>query len=94
MGGFGDWGWVLVFFPLWFVMAPIWFAVAAPLRRRARPKTGKLLETSAVLLSICCAAGIMMSLDCSSLIQISFLNQVCRTQDFHTAVWTGLASLL
>jgi hypothetical protein len=94
VGGFGDWGWVLVFFPLWFVVAPISFAVTAPLRRRARPRTERLLETSVVILSTCCAAAIMLSLNCSSVIQISFLDQVCRTQDFQAAVWTGLASLL
>jgi hypothetical protein len=94
MDKFGDWGWVLVFFPLWFVMAPIWFAVAGPLRRRAGPRTEKLLETSALVLGVCCAAGIMMSLDCSSVIQISFLDQVCHTQNFETTAWTALASLL
>jgi hypothetical protein len=93
-GGFGDWGWVLVFFPLWFVVAPISFAVTAPLRRRASPRTERLLETSAVIVSTCCAAAIIMSLDCSSVIQISFLDQVCRAHDLQAGVWTGLASLL
>ena len=80
--GFGEWGWVLLFFPLWFVMAPVWFAAVIPLKRQARPRTVKILEGSAALLSICCAAGMLMTLDCSSAIHISFLDPVCHAPLF------------
>lgn len=90
MDDFGDWGSALAFIPLWLIMAAIWFGAAARLKRGQKPRTRKILDNLALVLSLGCAVAVLVNLDCQSVIQISFLDPVCRSHDLQLAEWAGL----
>ena len=90
MGGFANWGAVLFFFPLWTIMAFVWFSVAARLKKGQRPQTVRLLDNSALILSLGCAAAVLLNLDCQSVISIGFLDPVCQSHDLKFAALMGM----
>jgi hypothetical protein len=90
MDDFADWGSALVFIPLWLFMAAIWFGAAARLKKGQRPRTRKILDNLALVLSLGCAAAVLVNLDCQSVIQISFLDPVCSSHDLQLTAWVGM----
>ena len=71
-------------------MAAIWFGLAGYLKRAQAPRTQKVLDNMALVLSIACAAAMLLSLDCQGVIQVTFFDSVCRSQDLHLAQWGGI----
>ena len=74
--------WLLAYFPLWAVMAGVWFGLASVPKRGATASMCSFLDGSAMLLSICTAAGILVGLNCQSVISIPFADQACHGTSF------------
>ena len=85
----GDWVWMLAFFPLWGVMAGIWFGFASGPKRLVGPRVRKLLDGTAVALSVCSATGILIGLNCEALIRLPFGDQACHTPALQLITWAG-----
>jgi hypothetical protein len=73
-----DWIWGLAIFPLWGVMAILWMGLASAPKRSAGPGMRKLIDITAVGLSMCCAIGILVGLDCGALIRLPLADQACH----------------
>jgi hypothetical protein len=75
---YGNWLALVSFFALWAVMSGVWFGLVSVPKRTATPSMRSFLETSAMLLSICTAAGIMIGLNCESIIRLSLADPACH----------------
>lgn len=78
----GDSVWMLAFFPVWAAMAGVWFGVAAGPKRCAGIRMRKFLDSFALVLSICSATAILISLNCESVISMPFAQPACAMVDF------------
>src|SRR5215471_11269550 len=85
---FASWMWVLAVFPLWLVMAWLWFSLAYVPKKAAGPRMRNLLDIMAVSLSMCSAMGILVGLNCGSLISLPFGDQACHVSMIQLA-WVG-----
>ena len=74
----GDWVWMLAFFLLWAVMACIWFGFVSGPKKVAGPRVRKLLDGTAVALSVGSATGILIGLNCEAFIRLPFADQACH----------------
>jgi hypothetical protein len=90
MQNFASWIWMLAFFPLWLVMAWLWFNLASVPKKAAGPRMGKLIDAMAVSLSMCSAMGILVGLNCGSLISLPFADQACHASTVQLAAWVKL----
>jgi hypothetical protein len=86
----GSWVWILAFFPLWALMACLWFALASFPKRIAGSRVCKALDGAAVALSIGSAAGVLISLNCRNLIHLPFADPACQTANLQFALLNGL----
>jgi hypothetical protein len=84
------WAWLLAVFPLWIVMALLWFSLASVPKKAAGPRMCKLIDGMAVGLSMCCAIGVLVGLDCGSLISLPFADQACHASTLQLAAWVKL----
>jgi len=77
-----DWAWMVAFFPLWAVSAGTCFALVSGPKRTVGVRTRKLLDASALVLSIAAAMAILIGLDCASYISLPFAEQACHSSAF------------
>jgi len=84
----GNWVLVLVFLPLWAVMAPLWFGMAICSKKAVfGHRTRKLIDSAAVALSLCSAGGIMLGLKCSSFMNLPLSEKVCYAAALQSNTW-------
>jgi hypothetical protein len=84
-----DWVWMLAFFPLWAVMAGIWFGFASAPKRVVGPRTRTLLNSTAVALSLCSAMGVLVGLNCGSFINLPFADPACHEANVQLSAWVA-----
>ena len=82
---FASWMWMLVVFPLWLVMAWVWFGLTAVPKRAAGPRMRQFIDAMAVSLSMCSAMGVLVGLHCGSLISLPFADQACHASTVQLA---------
>jgi hypothetical protein len=82
--------WLLAVFPLWLVMALLWFSLASVPKRSAGPRLRKFIDATAMSLSMCSAIGILMGLNCGSLISLPLADQACHASTLQLAAWVRL----
>lgn len=87
--GTDNWNWLIAFFPIWLVMAGLWFALAYRLKKSAGPKTTVLLDGAAMVMSLCCATGALAGIDCSGVMSVPFLDSACHASDLRVADLIG-----
>jgi hypothetical protein len=81
---------MLAFFPLWAVMAGLWFALASFPKRIAGRRLRNALDGAAVALSIGSATGVLISLNCENLIRMPFADQACQAANLQFVLLNGL----
>jgi hypothetical protein len=77
-----EWVWMLAFFPLWAVSAGMSFALVSAPKRSAGVRTRKVLDASALVLSIAAAMAVLIGLDCSAYISLPFAEPACQSAKF------------
>jgi hypothetical protein len=87
---FANWAWMLEIFPLWAVMAGIWFGVASGPKMLVGPGLQKLIDGTAVLMSMCSSMGILIGLNCNSYISLPFVDPACHVSTAQLFDWAGL----
>jgi hypothetical protein len=76
-----DWIWMLAFFPLWAVTTLICFTLIAGPKRFAGIRTRKLLDASALVMSVSLATAALVELDCTAYINLPFAQPACYMFD-------------
>jgi nitric oxide reductase large subunit len=87
---FVSWMWMLAVFPLWIVMAWLWFSLALLPKKTAGPRMRKLIDAMAVSLSMFSAMGVLVGLNCGSLISLPFADQACHASAVPLTAWVRL----
>ena len=82
MRNLGEWVWLLAFFPLWIVMAGVWFGFASIPKKVVGGRTQALLNNTAFALSLCSAMAILVGLNCGGFIQLPFADQACHASNY------------
>jgi hypothetical protein len=90
----GNWVWMLAFFPLWLVMAGVWFSLVSVPKRSASASMKSFLDGSATLLSICTAGAILVSLNCNAMIRLPLADPACHTATFELGSLSFLEQLI
>jgi len=86
-----DWIWMLAFFPLWAVTMVICFTLMAAPKKFAGKRTRKLLDASALVLSVSLATAALIELDCTAYISLPFAQPACFMLDSGTPFGFDLA---
>ena len=76
-----DWIWMLAFFPLWAVTTLLCFTLIAGPKKFAGKRTRKLLDASALVLSVSLATAALIELDCTAYISLPFAQPACYMFD-------------
>ena len=76
-----DWIWMLAFFPLWAVTTLICFTLISGPKKLAGKRTRRLLDASALVLSVSLATGALIELDCTAYINLPFAQPACYMFD-------------
>ena len=83
----GNWPWMIMFVTLWLVMAAIWFNLAALPKRIAGPHFGKLIDMSAMALSLASAGGVVLFVKCGSLLDLAVSDPACHVAAVQLSAW-------
>ena len=78
----GAWAGAFAFFPLWLVTAITLFGLVSIPKRSAGIRARKLLDATALFLSIGASTGALMWLDCSSYIHLPLTESACHVSNF------------
>jgi hypothetical protein len=89
MDNAGNWTWLLIFFLLWAVATPLWFAFVSVPKRMCGHRLGKMLDCAAVALSACSVLAALMALNCESYIQLPFTENGCQISDLEQIIGTS-----
>ena len=76
-----DWIWMLAFFPLWAITMFICFTLMSGPKKIAGNRTRKLLDASALVMSVSLATAALVELDCTSYISLPFARPACYMFD-------------
>jgi hypothetical protein len=87
MDATGNWPWIIMFVPLWLVMAAAWFSVAAIPKRAAGPHICKLIDMGAVALSLASAGGIALFFKCGSSLNLAVSDPACHVAAVQLSAW-------
>jgi hypothetical protein len=82
-----DWVGILAVFPLWFMMAGLWFGLAYALKRGATPRMRELYNGTAVALSISSAMGALIGLHCGEFMHLPFADPACHWSALQLTAW-------
>ena len=85
-----SWAWLLAIFPLWAVMAVLWFGLASVPKKSVGPGMCTLIDGTATGLSMCSAIAILLGLNCGSFISLPLTNQACHVLTFQLSSWVRL----
>jgi hypothetical protein len=83
----GNWLWIMIFVALWLVMAAVWFSLAVAPKRLVGPRICKLIDMSAVTLSLASAGGIVLFFKCGSSLNLAVFDQACHVAAVQLSAW-------
>jgi hypothetical protein len=87
MDAAGNLLWIAMFVTLWLVMAAVWFSLAALPKRVAGPHIGKLIDMSALALSLASAGGIVLFFKCGSFLDLAVSDPACHVAAVQLSTW-------
>jgi hypothetical protein len=82
-----DWVGILAIFPLWLVMASLWFGLALVLKRRATPRMCEFVNGAAVVLGIASSMGALIGLNCGEFMHLPFADPACHWSALQLTAW-------
>jgi hypothetical protein len=79
-----DWVGMLGLFPLWPIMAGIWFGLASVIKLAGGPSASELF---AVVLGISSSVGALIGLHCGEFMYLPFADPACRWSALQLTTW-------
>ena len=79
-----DWAGMLGLFPLWLIMAGVWFGLASVPKMVGGPRTPELFS---VFLGISSAMGALIGLHCGEFIYLPFADPACHWSALQLTAW-------
>ena len=81
-----DWAPILIFFPVWAFMAGVFFGLVVGPKKVCGSRMRKLLDSTAMMLSLASAAAVVLGMKCESFINLPLTNDVCRADTWRVSL--------